>query len=134
MVALSGPRHFCDLCKIAHAACLACGGLVDGAYDAHRATHHYCDAAGSTAPPEDRVYTDQQPLEGMLRELPETWDTCNSCQGVWIRFGKGPRLDPRTHRPHTCPQPEQRKPPSVPESSGYSFPQPTRPAAKLKIL
>lgn len=95
--------HWCDRCKLAHSACSACGGLTDGGYDAHRASHHFCDSSGSTAPDEDRIYVEPRPVELVLQDVPEVWDSCNSCQGLWVRFGKGPRLDMRTHELHRCP-------------------------------
>lgn len=59
-----------------------------GLYDVDGYRHHYCGA---------------QPLPELERE---TWDTCEACGGLWVRFGDGPRLDVVTRQPHICPAPK----------------------------
>lgn len=79
-----------------------------GLYDVDRYRHHYC---ANEAPPE---------LER------ETWDTCNDCGGLWVRFGNGPRLDMLTHEPHAC-RTEPPSPPPNPRRNGSVEPGPSKP-------
>lgn len=82
--------------------CPACGEPVErsaryGYFDAGSGTHHFC-----------------RPRAIPIVER-EVFDLCNDCGGVWIKFGDGPRLHPRTHQPHICePVPAAPKPPHVP--------------------
>lgn len=54
----------------------------------------------------------------------ETFDTCNSCGALWVRFGDGPRLDMVTHQPHVCPTLAPVTPPRMPDPPRRASEQP----------
>lgn len=99
----------------------SCGAYVVqsaryGLYDADSARHHYC--------------LNEAPLD----DAREVWDTCNDCGGVWIKFGDGPRLHPRTHQPHVCGAvPAAPAPPHVPSPAPHE-PLPFRPGITIPRL
>lgn len=86
-----------------------------GLYDVERYRAHYCA---------------HEPLPEPERE---TWDTCTSCGGYWVRFGDGPRLDMDSHEPHVCKPTEPEKPP-IPHRNGSVEPPPVTSSKPWRVI